>query len=68
MAGLIDKDAELARLQKSQDKLKKEVGRFESKLSNEHFVSNSPDDVIAEKGEKLEDAKSAYDKLAGGCS
>lgn len=64
MAGLIDKDAELARLQKSLDKLKKEVGRFEGKLSNERFVSNAPDDVIAKEREKLEDAKSAYDKLA----
>lgn len=64
MAGLIDKDAELNRLQKSLDKLKKEVSRVEGKLGNERFVSNAPADVIAKEREKLEDAKSAYDKLA----
>ncbi len=64
MAGLIDKDAELARLQKSLDKLKKEIGRFEGKLSNERFVANAPEDVIAKEREKLADAQSSYDKLA----
>ncbi|WP_027858249.1 valine--tRNA ligase [Marinobacterium jannaschii] len=64
MAGLIDKDAELARLQKSLDKLQKEVSRFEGKLSNERFVSNAPADVIAKEREKLEEAKSAHAKLA----
>ncbi|MGB0732505.1 MAG: valine--tRNA ligase [Pontibacterium sp.] len=64
MAGLIDKDAELARLQKSLDKLQKEISRFEGKLSNERFVSNAPEDVIAKEREKLADAKGSYDKLA----
>mgnify|MGYP000350547233 FL=1 len=64
MAGLIDKDAELARLQKSLDKLKKEIGRFEGKLSNERFVANAPEDVIAKEREKLADAQGSYDKLA----
>ncbi|MBY4678001.1 valine--tRNA ligase [Marinobacterium arenosum] len=64
MAGLIDKDAELSRLQKSLEKLQKEIGRFEGKLSNEKFVANAPEEVIAKEREKLEDAKSAHAKLA----
>ena len=63
MAGLIDKGAELARLQKELEKLQKEVGRVEGKLSNEKFVSNAPEAVIAKEREKLEAAKSASAKL-----
>ncbi|MEH6627664.1 MAG: valine--tRNA ligase [Motiliproteus sp.] len=63
MAGLINKDAELARLQKELDKLQKEVGRVEGKLSNEKFVSNAPEVVIAKEREKLDAAKSSRDKL-----
>ena len=64
MAGLINKDAELGRLQKELDKLQKEISRFEGKLSNEKFVSNAPEAVIAKEREKLADAKAAHEKLA----
>ena len=64
MAGLIDKDAELARLQKELDKLQKEIGRVEGKLGNEKFVSNAPEAVIAKEREKLAGAKAAHEKLA----
>ena len=63
MAGLIDKTAELSRLQKELEKLQKEVGRVEGKLSNDKFVSNAPEAVIAKEREKLEAAKSAHGKL-----
>ena len=63
MAGLIDKDAELARLKKEMDKLGKEVARVEGKLGNEKFVANAPADVITKEQEKLDTAKSALDKL-----
>ncbi len=63
MAGLIDKDAELARLKKEMDKLGKEVARVEGKLGNEKFVANAPADVITKEKEKLDTAKSALDKL-----
>jgi len=64
MAGLINKDAELARLQKELDKLQKEIGRVEGKLSNEKFVANAPEAVIAKEREKLEGNKTAHAKLA----
>jgi valyl-tRNA synthetase len=63
MAGLINKDAELARLQKELDKLQKDIGRVKGKLSNEKFVSNAPEAVIAKEREKMETAQSAFDKL-----
>jgi valyl-tRNA synthetase len=63
MAGLINKDAELARLQKELDKLQKEIGRIKGKLSNEKFVSNAPEAVIAKEREKMAASQSSFDKL-----
>ncbi|MGB1199329.1 MAG: valine--tRNA ligase [Thalassotalea sp.] len=64
MAGLIDKDAELARLSKAVEKLEKEVQRVSGKLSNEKFVSKAPEAVINKEKAKLNDAESALAKLA----
>ncbi len=63
MAGLIDKDKEVARLSKEIEKLVKEVNRFEGKLNNEKFISKAPTDVVEKEKAKLEDAKLAKDKL-----
>ncbi|MFC3094546.1 valine--tRNA ligase [Alteromonas sediminis] len=58
MAGLIDKDAELARIDKALDKLSKDIQRVEGKLANEKFVANAPDAVIAKERAKSEDFQS----------
>ncbi len=63
MAGLIDKDAELARLQKELDRLTGEIKRVEGKLSNEKFVANAPEAVVAKEKQKIADAQEAFDKL-----
>lgn len=63
MAGLIDKEAELARINKSLDKISKDYARTEGKLSNENFVGKAPADVIAKEKAKLEDFKMQIDKL-----
>ncbi|XQW85593.1 valine--tRNA ligase [Thalassotalea piscium] len=63
MAGLIDKDAELARLSKAIEKLEKDVQRTQGKLSNESFVSKAPEAVINKEKDKLADAQSALAKL-----
>jgi valyl-tRNA synthetase len=57
MAGLINKEAELARLAKEIDRLQKECGRIEGKLSNEAFVAKAPDAVIGKEREKLAEYK-----------
>jgi valyl-tRNA synthetase len=64
MAGLIDKEAELARLAKAIDKLEKDADRTRGKLSNEKFVSKAPEAVINKEKAKLADAESALTKLA----
>ncbi|WP_394128022.1 valine--tRNA ligase [Vibrio hepatarius] len=53
MAGLIDKDAELARLDKEVQKTHGEIKRIEGKLGNEGFVAKAPEAVIAKEREKL---------------
>ena len=63
MAGLINKEDELARLAKEVTKIEGEIGRIESKLSNEGFVARAPEAVIAKEREKLEGYAEAKAKL-----
>ncbi|HEX5278408.1 MAG TPA: DUF2046 domain-containing protein, partial [Fluviicoccus sp.] len=53
LKGLIDAEAEAARLRKELDKLEKEVGRLAGKLENPAFVDKAPADVVAKEQEKL---------------
>lgn len=64
MAGLIDKGAELARLDKEIQRLQGEVQRVGGKLSNAAFVDKAPPEVIAKERAKLTEAEQALGKLA----
>jgi valyl-tRNA synthetase len=55
LAGLINIDEEIARLEKEKGKLDKEVERVQRKLSNEGFVKKAPENVIAEERAKEKD-------------
>jgi valyl-tRNA synthetase len=63
MAGLIDKEAELARLDKAMDKLEKDAARTRGKLSNDNFVSKAPAAVIDKEKAKLAEAESTLVKM-----
>lgn len=63
MSDLIDKNAELARLQKETERLGKDSERIISKLDNESFVAKAPADVIAKERERLADNERALGKL-----
>ena len=63
MAGLIDKDAELARLDKEIARLSGEVQRVGGKLSNEGFVAKAPADVLDKERAKLAEAEQALSKM-----
>ncbi|AWL13154.1 Valine--tRNA ligase [Saliniradius amylolyticus] len=63
MAGLIDKEAELARINKALDKLDKDYQRTQGKLSNDNFVSKAPEAVIEKEKAKLEEFQLQMDKL-----
>jgi valyl-tRNA synthetase len=63
MAGLIDKDAELARLDKEVAKTQGEIKRIEGKLNNQGFVAKAPEVVITKEREKLEGYQETLVKL-----
>jgi valyl-tRNA synthetase len=63
LSGLIDRDAELARLDKELGKLRAEADRVEKKLANPNFVDKAPEAVVQKEQDKLAEAKSAIAKL-----
>ncbi|QSB01679.1 valine--tRNA ligase [Methylomonas sp. EFPC1] len=63
MAGLIDKDAELARLEKEIQRIEKELPRIEGKLGNAAFVDKAPPEVIDKEREKLAGLQSSLKSL-----
>jgi valyl-tRNA synthetase len=65
MAGLIDKDAELARLAKEMTKLQGEIKRLSGKLNNAGFVAKAPEAVVANERKKLSDYETALNNLEG---
>ncbi|MCB1495005.1 MAG: valine--tRNA ligase [Bauldia sp.] len=56
LAGIIDIEAERARLSREVEKITKEVGKIEAKLGNEQFIAKAPEDVIEEQRERLAEA------------
>ncbi|CCQ11425.1 Valyl-tRNA synthetase [Pseudoalteromonas luteoviolacea B = ATCC 29581] len=63
MAGLIDVDAELARIEKQLEKAEKGLAQVSNKLANEKFVNNAPAAVLAKEHEKRAEYQDAKDKL-----
>jgi len=63
MAGLIDVEAELARLDKEKEKLDREIVRLSGKLGNAKFVDNAPAEVVAKEKEKLSNAETTLNQL-----
>jgi valyl-tRNA synthetase len=63
MAGLIDKVAELARLEKEIQKIKNDLPRVEGKLSNPTFIDKAPPEVIDKEKAKLTDLRSTLNNL-----
>jgi len=59
MAGLIDKESELKRLDKEIVRLSSEIDRLSKKLGNEGFTAKAPAAVIAQEQQKLDDAVAA---------
>ncbi len=63
LADLIDKEAELARLQKEMIKLQTDIERTEGKLSNSQFINKAPEKVVQKERDKLAEAKAALENL-----
>jgi valyl-tRNA synthetase len=52
MKGVIDVDAERARLEKQRDKVGVELARSTAKLGNDSFVNNAPADVVTQERQR----------------
>ncbi len=63
MSGLIDKDAELARLNKESSRLEQNIIRLETKLGNAAFIDKAPADVVEKERSFLADNQQTLEKL-----
>ena len=65
MKGLIDVEAESARLKKEIEKIVKDLDKSKKKLGNPSYVEKAPQEVVAKEQAKLEDLESAKLRLEG---
>ncbi len=63
MKGLIDQEAEIARLEKEIDRKSTERDRADGKVNNPNFVEKAPADVVQKERDKVADLSSAIEKL-----
>ncbi|MBN2886954.1 MAG: valine--tRNA ligase, partial [Chromatiaceae bacterium] len=63
MAGLIDKEAELKRLDKEIERLGNDIARTEAKLANPSFVDKAPPAVVQKERDKIADLGAALENL-----
>jgi valyl-tRNA synthetase len=63
LAGLIDKEAELARLSKEMDKLRKDEHKIAGKLDNPDFVAKAPADVVDKERQRLDALRYSLNEL-----
>jgi valyl-tRNA synthetase len=63
MAGLIDAEAEVARLEKQRAKLESDLGKTRAKLDKPSFVDNAPAAVVAKERNRAEELGSAIAKI-----
>jgi valyl-tRNA synthetase len=63
LSGLIDKGAEIKRLEKETGRLKSDVERIDKKLSNANFIDKAPQAVVEKERDKLAENKNALDTL-----
>ncbi|MDY7001720.1 MAG: valine--tRNA ligase, partial [Thermodesulfobacteriota bacterium] len=64
LSGVVDFDAELARLDKELGKLDKELGIVNKKLANENFTSRAPAEVVEKERQKAMTFSEKKDKLS----
>ncbi len=64
LAGLIDKDQEITRLNKEIDKLNQQKIQFEGKLNNEKFVNSAPEAIVNTERERLASVENTLTDLS----
>jgi len=64
LAGLVDVDQELAKLNKEQEKVSQQLKKVEAKLGNTKFLENAPPDVVAGERDKQETLSAKLAKVS----
>jgi len=64
MAGLIDVEAEVARLTKRRTRAEQDLGKCEARLGNASFVANAPAAVVAQEHARVAELKRELTQLA----
>ncbi|MEX0851827.1 MAG: valine--tRNA ligase [Bauldia sp.] len=64
LAGIVDIDAERARLAKELDRMGKDIAKIEAKLGNQQFTAKAPEAVVEEQRERLAEASEVRAKTA----
>ena len=64
MAGLIDKDAELARLDKQIAQTEGELNKARGKLANKNFIERAPEAVVKQEQQRLAGFETALKELS----
>ena len=68
LGGIVDLDAERARLGRELDKIAKEIAKIDAKLGNEQFIAKAPEEVVEEQRERLEQAQALHAKTEAALS
>ena len=63
LSGLVDVDAEKARIQKEIVKTEKEIAFVDKKLNNEKFVARAPEEVVEKERGRLLEERQRRDRL-----
>ena len=63
LAGLIDKEAEQARLDRELAKLRKELVKAQNKLANSNFVDRAPPEVVEQERQRASEFETAITQL-----
>jgi valyl-tRNA synthetase len=63
LSGLIDKDAEISRLNREIEKISKELLQINSRLGNESFVKKAPQAVVDKEQARQKSLQEAHEKL-----
>ncbi len=63
LEGLVDFDEEVKRVEKAIEKLQKDISTLSTKLSNEKFIANADEDVVAADRVLLEQSKIQIESL-----
>ncbi|MGO1919238.1 MAG: valine--tRNA ligase, partial [Alkalibacterium gilvum] len=64
LAGLVDIEQEIERLEQEKEKWQEEINRVDKKLANKKFVENAPDKIVEAEKEKGRDYKEKFDAVA----